>query len=426
MQEPAPPHVENPSLEPENPPSPTQSAMAAPPTLSGSPSWGSTTKLVVGLTFVAVIAALLVQFRNIIGPLLLAFILAYLLHPLAVRFSVNTGLPWRTAVSLIYLILIVLLIAVVTATGLAVVQQIQNLVSFVTRFINDLPALAADLSTRVFQFGPFELDFGQLNLQILSEQLLATVQPLLGSITSLISSFAASTAVTLGWTLFVLVISYFLVADAGQVQVVRVDIPGYNTDIRRLSMELKKIWNSFLRGQLILISLVILSYTVLMTALGMRFSIGIAILAGLARFIPYLGPLIVWIVTVLVALFQPSNYFGLQPWQYAILVLALAIILDQIFDNLVSPRFLGQTLGVHPAAVLVAALVATKLIGVIGLVLAAPVLATMQLLGRYILRKMFDLDPWPVKDPVEEQDLLPWSVPVNRIKDFLRLLQRRN
>jgi predicted PurR-regulated permease PerM len=376
---------------------------------------------------VAAIAALLVQFRNIIGPLILAFVIAYLLQPIVLRFSHAFKLGWRMSVNLIYLLLVVLLGGLVTLTGFAVVQQIQNLVNFVQRFINDLPSLAADLSTRMYQIGPFQFDFGQLNLQTLSEQLLATIQPLLGSLTSLISSFAASAAVTLGWTLFVLVISYFLLADAGQVEFIRVNVPGYSTDIRRLSMELKKIWNAFLRGQLIVITLVILSYSVLMAILGMRFSIGIAILAGLARFVPYLGPLIVWIVTAVVAIFQGSNYFGLQPWQYAILVLALAIILDQIFDNLVSPRFLGQALGIHPAAVLVAALVATKLIGVIGLVLAAPVLATLILLTRYVVRKMLELDPWPE----EEQDqapgiiVLPWTGGVTRLRDWLHTLQRR-
>lgn len=397
------------------------------PPETSSPPWSSSTKLVVGLTFVAAIAALLVQFRNIIGPLILAFVIAYLLQPIVLRFSHAFKLGWRMSVNLIYLLLVVLLGGLVTLTGFAVVQQIQNLVNFVQRFINDLPSLAADLSTRMYQIGPFQFDFGQLNLQTLSEQLLATIQPLLGSLTSLISSFAASAAVTLGWTLFVLVISYFLLADAGQVEFIRVNVPGYSTDIRRLSMELKKIWNAFLRGQLIVITLVILSYSVLMAILGMRFSIGIAILAGLARFVPYLGPLIVWIVTAVVAIFQGSNYFGLQPWQYAILVLALAIILDQIFDNLVSPRFLGQALGIHPAAVLVAALVATKLIGVIGLVLAAPVLATLILLTRYIVRKMLELDPWPE----EEQDqapgiiVLPWTGGVTRLRDWLHTLQRR-
>ena len=68
-----------------------------PPT-STSPGWGSTTKLIVGLSFVALISALLIRFRSIIGPLILAFILAYLLHPIADRLSRFAHMRWRVSV----------------------------------------------------------------------------------------------------------------------------------------------------------------------------------------------------------------------------------------------------------------------------------------------------------------------------------------
>ncbi|OEU56138.1 MAG: hypothetical protein BA871_16515 [Desulfuromonadales bacterium C00003096] len=78
------------------------------------------------------------------------------------------------------------------------------------------------------------------------------------------------------------------------------------------------------------------------------------------------------------------------------------------FDNYITPRFLGRTLDIHPAAVLVAALVMASLLGIVGIFLAAPVVATLKMLGMYIFRKMFDLDPWP--DPeVELQPIeFPW------------------
>jgi predicted PurR-regulated permease PerM len=399
----------------------------SPPPATPSPSWGPTTKLVVGLTIVAIIAAALIRFRNIIGPLILAFILAYLLHPVAARLSTAAKVPWRTAVNLIYLLLIILFGGLVTLTGLAVIQQIQSLVGLVQTFLTELPEIAANLSNQVYKIGPFEINLAQLNLQALTDQLLASIQPLLGRVGGLVGGFASSAASTLGWTLFVMLISYFLLADADRVpdSLLPVEIPGYTTDIQRLGMELRLIWNAFLRGQLIIILLVIISYTILMTILGVRYAVGIAILAGLARFVPYIGPLTTSIVTFLVAFFQNGNYFGLQPLTYAILVVVAAIILDQIFDNLISPRFLGHTLGVHPAAVLISAIIATSLIGVIGLVLAAPVLATVQLLGRYIVRKMFDQDPWPATQPTITPTEMPWARSVRRLRAWFRARQRR-
>lgn len=403
--------------------------MTTQPTPTRSPTWGPTTKLIVGLTVVAMAAALMIQFRNIIGPLILAFMLAYLLYPLASLITERVHLPWRTAVNLIYIALLILLSGLFTATGLATAQQLQSLITILERFVADLPSIVADLSTRVIEIGPFiRFDLKQLDFQTATQQALSTIQPMFGQATSLISTFATSAAVTLGWVLFILLISYFLLAESEQVthDLVKVEIPGYNEDVRNLTAELKNIWNAFFRGQLIIFVIIMIAYTILMSILGMRYAVGIAVLAGLARFVPYAGPLTVWIVMALVAIFQGSNYFGLQPIQYAVLVVALGLLLDQVMDNLVTPRILGQTLGVHPAAVLIAALIATNLIGIIGLVLAAPVLATMNLLGRYILRKMFDMDPWPPSDHVVQPVELPWVRLIRYIRKWQVIAKKRN
>jgi predicted PurR-regulated permease PerM len=223
--------------------------------------------------------------------------------------------------------------------------------------------------------------------------------------------------VTLGWGLFVLVIAYFLLARTGEVtdELIQLDIPGYNDDIRRMGVEFRRIWNVFLRGQMVIFMLAIFLYSILLTTLGVRYSLGIAILAGVARFIPYVGPFIIWIITALVAFFQGYNYFGMEPWAYAILVVVLCLVLDAVLDNLVVPKFHGDTLGLHPAAVLVAALVALRLIGFVGLVLAAPVLASLVLVSRYFIRKLLDQDTWPPSDDELQGNDIPWIEFITRL-----------
>jgi predicted PurR-regulated permease PerM len=394
-----------------------------------SPKWSSSTKLVVGLTFIAIVFALLYNFRTIIGPLLLAFILAYLLNPLIARLSRATRLNWRMSVNVVYLFMIIILGSFSALAGFAIMNQIQSLIEVVQNFIADLPNLAADLSTRVYTLGPlpFHFSLSQFDLTAISNELLSTIQPMVGRVGTLVSSFAASAAVTIGWGLFVLIISYFLLADTHNVsdQLVSLDIPGYSDDLRRLSAELKDTWNAFLRGQLIIIILVILLYTILMSILGLKYALGIAILAGVARFIPYIGPLVTLVVASLVALLQGGNYYGLPAWQYAILVVVVAVLTDQIMDNLVSPRIFGSTLGVHPAAVLIAAIIAANLIGLIGLVLAAPVVATLKLFGRYLIRKMFDLEPFPPSEHKIQVIEFPWARLQQRLQAWFHFLQRR-
>ncbi|RCK77054.1 MAG: putative permease often clustered with de novo purine synthesis [Anaerolineae bacterium] len=393
---------------------------------SGSPKWGSTTKLIVGLSFAAILALLVIQFRHLVGPLILAFMLSYLLYPVASWLTKATKMPWQTAVALIYIFLFLLVVGLVTLSGLAVVQQLQSLFSFLQNSLKDFPQFLEQLSQQSFVFGPFQFSLAQYDLPALANQALSIVQPLLGRAGSLISSIAASAATTFLWGLFVLIVSYFLLADAGKRvrhEFVHIEIPGYQADLERFGAEMRRIWNDFFRGQLIVISFAILAYFVLLTILGVRYAIGIAVLAGVGRLVPYIGPWALWITTFLVTYFQSGNYFGLQPLQYSILVLILAFLTDQVFDNIVSPRFMGETLGVHPAAVLVAAIIFANLIGLIGLILAAPVVATLKLIGSYVVRKMLDLEPWPnVQRPPPSRAMHPF---VKGSKKAIKFLQRR-
>ncbi|HLE15366.1 MAG TPA: AI-2E family transporter [Anaerolineales bacterium] len=392
-----------------------------------SPTWSPTTKLLVGLTVVAFITALVIYFRSIIGPLLLAFILAYSLHPIVARIDRGTRLGWRGSVVVVYFVLVVILLALLTLLGFAFVQQVQSLLSILNFITENLPQQVEQLSHQIIIIGPFQLNLSQFDLGTLANQLLSVLQPTLVRMGTLVSGFAAGTLVTLGWGLFVLVISYFLLAEAGRVRndLIQLDIPGYNTDVQRLSLAFRRIWQVFLRGQLVIFFLAILLYTILLTVLGVRYSLAIAIMAGLARFIPYVGPFIVWVVLALVSLLQGYNYFGLQAWAYTLVVLGLAILLDQILDNIVVPMFHGETLGVHPAAVLVAAIVAANLIGFVGLVLAAPVLASLVLLGRYIIRKMLDLDPWPSLQYDQRAPEFPWAILVERSRIWWQRVNRQ-
>ena len=150
----------------------------------------------------------------------------------------------------------------------------------------------------------------------------------MGRAGTLISTFATGAASTLGWMGFVLLTSYFLLADTRQVsdELVHISVPGYTDDIRRLGSELRIIWNAFIRGQLTIITLVIIVYSITTSIVGLRYGIGIAFMAGLARFIPYLGPFITYCTTFLVAITQGGNYFGLEPFKYGIMVIVIMML----------------------------------------------------------------------------------------------------
>ena len=368
-----------------------------------SPTWGTNTKLVIALTIVVIVGALLVEFQFILTPLLIALVLAYLFHPLASFLQRKLHLSWGASVGLIYLVSIILLLGLLTWGGVGLVQQVQSLVGVVQNAIKSLPQLISTVSGQTYQFGPFKLDFSSLDLNAITNQVLGMVQPLLSQTGTLVSSLAGSAANFLGWTLFVILVSYFVLAESGGLlnRMIAVDIPGYTQDFERLSRELGRTWNAFLRGQIIIFFIAIIVYAVVLGVLGVHYALSLAFMAGLARFVPYVGPAVNWTVLVLVSYFQVFKLFGLSPFYYTLLILVVAIVIDQIFDNMVTPRILSDALKVHPAAVLVAAIVAANLFGLLGVVVAAPILATATLLWKYVMRKMLDLDPWPEEEPTQ-------------------------
>jgi predicted PurR-regulated permease PerM len=369
-----------------------------------SPRWGATAKLVVTLTLVVILGALLVRFKFILGPILIAFILAYLLLPVASLISKRSPLSWGMAVNLIYLIFIIILLSLLTWGGVGLIGQVTNLISAIQNYAKQVPIFIDSLSHQIYVVGPFKFDFSTIDWQAIGQVILSYVEPALGQLGSLVGTLASSAASTLGWMAFIVVVSYFFLMESGgfRTRIIRVDIPGYTEDIRQLRQKLGRIWNAFLRGQIIVFFSKVIAYTIFMSILGVHFAIGVALIAGFASFLPYVGPAINWIVLGLVTYFQGSTPFGLSPLGYAAVAIIIALVIDQVFDNLVVPRLMANTLKVHPAFVLIAAIIAANLIGILGIIIAAPLLATLQLVGRYTLRKLLDRDPWP-----PEEDIIP-------------------
>ena len=386
---------------------------------SSSPSWGSTTKLLIGLIIVGIAAFLLNRFASLIPPLLMIVVLVYLLHPVNAAISRVLHLSWQASVNILFLIILLSLFGLLTWGGVGLVGQIQSLITSIQDIFTNLPTYVAQLSSQVFTFGPFKLDMHTLDLNAISQQLLAWIQPILARTGDLVGAVASGAAQIFGWTFFVLIVSYFMMIESSGLRgdLFKVDLPGYQEDFSRLSKELSRIWNAFLRGQILIFLLALGIYSILLPLLGVRYALGLALMAALAKFLPYIGASLTWTVMVLVTLIE-TNPFGLKNWVYTAIVVGMTVVIDQIIDNFVAPRIMARTLKVHPAAVLVTALIAASLLGILGVVIAAPFLATFTLLGRYTMRKMLDLDPWPEPETAPPPPLS--TDMIARLKSFIK------
>jgi predicted PurR-regulated permease PerM len=345
---------------------------------------------------------LLIRFQNLVSPLILAFILAYLLNPVVLWIMRRSRMPRRVVVGIIYLILVLLLLSILGGVGFLIQQQMTGLISGMQDLIRTIPRFLREASARPFMIGPYTVDLSTIDLTALEQPLVGSAQQMVSTLAGSVTGAASSAVQFLGWVVFILAVSYYLLHDmyAVEMSVMRIVPPPYRKDAEHLISQLGPIWNSFLRGQAILALVMSLAVGLTMSALGLRYSLVIGITAGLVEFVPIIGPLANGIAAVAIALFQPTNWLGLTPLAYAIVIAVVAIALQQLENNLLVPRIIGNSVGLHPVVVIVGALVGASLAGIAGLLLAAPILATLKGIGRYLYAKMFDLPPWP--DAVEE------------------------
>jgi predicted PurR-regulated permease PerM len=388
-----------------------------------SPPWQTGTRLLFAVCLIALGAALMLSLSQLLPPFVLALMLAYLLHPLVSRVERTFRTNRVVSVLLVYAAIILALGGATTWIGLSISQQIIGLVQDLTELSAQLPGQLQALSQATLRFGPWAVNLSEVNLNPLVNSLVSTFQPLLSQTGSLLATALGATASTVGMLALVLVMGFYLARDFGHLdEHILGLVPGpYREDFHKLLDDTGRVWQAFLRGQVILAIAMGASSAAVFAALGLRFALGLGLIAGLMEFVPLFGPIIAGLLAVLVALFQSSNWWGLTPLVYALVVLGGAAVLQQLENNILVPRIIGHSLNLHPLIVLLAALSGGILAGVLGILLAAPTVATLRMWLGYIYRKTVGLETWP--KPVIDRRLAP--TPSNRLARLRRWLWQK-
>ncbi len=329
-----------------------------------------------------------------------AGVIAFILNPLIVYVNQRTRISRGWVILIIYLLLAVALVWLFVAIGVAGYEQASDFITLVPDLIDQL----LDLLQRVGQpsepivlFEQFSIDPLELPWDSITNQVLGLVEPTLSTSGQFLGQLAGTTIRLVGNFLFVFVISIYLAVEFphfGRHLDGVASQAGYSEDAKRLSKKLGQIWDAFLRGQVLLGLIIFVVVWLGLTLIGVRNSLTLGLLSGLLEFIPTLGPVIGTGMAMIVAFFQPSNPWGLESWQFALLVLAFMVIVQQIENNILVPRIVGGALDLHPLLVLIGVLMGASLAGILGAILAAPILASLKLLGIYTWRKLFDLPPF--------------------------------
>jgi predicted PurR-regulated permease PerM len=362
-----------------------------------SPPWEPGTRLISAVFLIILAGVFLYLLKSLVSLFMIAFLIAFLLFPLVLKVQGWLKSPRWLAVLLVYLLLLALIGGAGTGVGVALSQAVTSAIAGLGEFTDSIPELLEDLLNQQIVIGPWTIDLYQFDVEDVVSDIVGVIQSLLVNSGSFLASMAGRAATTVALGVSIFVFGFYLLLDfdrMGDHFVNLVPAP-YQKDMRLLLKETSQLWSSFFRGQLVLGLAVGLLTILFLTILGTNFTLGLGVMAGFLELIPSFGPFISAVVGVLVALFQSSNWLGLTPFWYAVVVLGAFLLVQQLENNLLVPKIIGHSLKLPPLVVLLAILGGGYLFGLFGVLLAAPMTATLRLWIGYVYRKTVGIETWP-------------------------------
>lgn len=198
---------------------------------------------------------------------------------------------------------------------------------------------------------------------------------------------------------------------------------GWRERVREVLGELYGTVQRWFLGQLVSMAVIGVLFTVSLAAIGVPYALLLGILSGLLAFVPYVGPLVSVIPPILLALVSPEPLDAL--W-----VIAAYAVIQAIEGNLIQPVVMSRAVELHPAVVVFALLVMGTLFGFVGVLLAVPLVASVQVLVRELWIEHMDekgADPNPPpKEELKKAEPRSFRRVIGHLRRAARALSHRS
>jgi predicted PurR-regulated permease PerM len=334
-------------------------------------------------------------------PLIIGAVVAYLLYPVAQFVARVTRLPHGLAALVVFVIALALLVPGVVLVAPLLGEQVAGLKTELTGLASYLETSRAE--TIVLLPGV------ELSLQEVTTELGGALRGLLRTAASESVNLIFDASKTFLLVIFTLFIAYYMTADAQKIIAwfKRLIPSRYRLDIDPLLTDINAIWAAFFRGQAVLALVVTAIMTALSFAIGLPQPLLMGLLAGLLEFLVSVGHTIWLIVALALALTQGSTLLPVSNVAFALIVVATNLVFTKFDLNVLIPAIVGSRVRLHPMVVLIGIIVGASVGGVLGIALAAPTIASLRVLGRYVYFWLFDQEPQPEPTPAPVEKRVP-------------------
>lgn len=390
-------------------------------------TWDASTKRTVLIVLLVACALIFWISRPVLPILILAWIVSYLLSPI-VDTCERLRIPRSVSTIVLYVFFLLLLFLAPILLAPVLINQLSSLyfdVPTTSRtFLIFLQNSVANLPTSVEIIGfdvPIEGVVGQLQQAFAGEfalelfptttqqfldylnQLLRTATNVVGSTATIGFTLVGGIFNTLLFLLFLFFLSLYMTKDAPLIRRYVEDLfpAEYYSEGVELMRRLGQTWHAFFRGQFILSMTIGVATYASLSLMGMRGALILAILAAALEVLPNIGPVLAMIPAVIIALIQGSATLDLSNLHFALLTIGVYFIIQQLENQLLVPRIIGTSVHLHPVVVLCGVVVGASVGGILGAFLAAPVIASLRLIGSYLHAKLLDYPPFSERSYAE-------------------------
>ncbi|MGO0791520.1 AI-2E family transporter [Herbaspirillum seropedicae] len=328
--------------------------------------------------------ALLIALGPMLSPFVAAGIIGYALNPgvdwIASRRLGPVRVPRFVAVTIMVLLLILAGLALVLIVVPLVLRQIPLLQAQVPPLLDKLNSF---VSPRLHQLGiDVRLDLAGIK-SLLTQQISTSSDEVW---TSVLASAKVGGTALLTWLanlLFVPMVLFYLLQDWHQfIKRMQILIPRrWAGRINTMAAEVDGLLGQYLRGQLLVMLVLAVYYSVALTAAGFDSALPVGVLTGLLVFIPYVGFGLGLVLAILAAILQFDGAIGL-------LWVALIYGVGQVLESFIlTPKLVGERIGLHPLVVIFALLAFGQLFGFVGVLLALPASAIVSVIALHVRRE---------------------------------------
>jgi predicted PurR-regulated permease PerM len=324
--------------------------------------------------------------------------LAYVLLPVVALLERRLSLPRTAAAAVVF---VGLLAAIIGGGRLLVPLAIDQ----VRELQRTLPTLVANAQSTLAETAD-QVGLGDLDALILN---FSGVGDLAGMVARGAVPFIVGLGHFLLELLVFLIATFFLLRDAPRLfQWFRRILPAsQRNELIPLFAQVNTLLGRYVRGQMFLIGVMSTVTFAGLSILQLPFALLLALMTGVLEVIPIVGPITAGAIACLVALGHPAPWGLSQIW-YVAVVAAMYTVLRHAEDYFVIPLVIGRIVKLHPAVVIFSLLTGGALYGLLGVLIAVPVAATLRLVLIYVGAKLRDEDPFP---QLEQELEVPHSAP---------------